>query len=183
MSALPLPLLRSRSKLLRAQSLHRTPFATQKRGSNLNLNKLKSRVHRLNCLTWRKERDSNPRCVLLRTHAFQACLFGHSSILPSSSHYKLTKGFGHLTGDPTSTNCKQTCNLVSSLAICRPAYLTREAVCTAYTLSRDSHILRPRSHCFEKTSFSSVDFLAECRWHFSPSATRTPLRTAIILQY
>ena len=32
---------------------------------------------------WRRERDSNPRGPGKTLHAFQACLFGHSSTSPS----------------------------------------------------------------------------------------------------
>lgn len=32
---------------------------------------------------WRRERDSNPRYALKRTHAFQACDLNHSSTSPS----------------------------------------------------------------------------------------------------
>jgi hypothetical protein len=32
--------------------------------------------------SWRRERDSNPRYGLSRTHAFQACTLNHSAISP-----------------------------------------------------------------------------------------------------
>ncbi len=33
-------------------------------------------------LTWRRERDSNPRCAVKHTHAFQACPFDRSGTSP-----------------------------------------------------------------------------------------------------
>ena len=36
---------------------------------------------------WRREWDSNPRYVLRRTHAFQACDLNRSSISPDGAHF------------------------------------------------------------------------------------------------
>ena len=45
--------------------------------------------HRIDLrMSWRRERDSNPRYGIHRTHAFQACTLSHSVISPGMSCYR-----------------------------------------------------------------------------------------------
>ncbi len=86
---------------------------------------------------WRRERDSNPRYGLTRTHTFQACSLSHSDTSPKFSHFIINLPWCRA---PASASCLG----VQLRTRCLGASGKREVSPTRTPLQNTSYLRQPR---------------------------------------